>query len=87
MRIGKETLEEAVGLMERAAKDSKLTTRVLELPLDHIEAHEQAEALRERAHRLVNVHARVFPARSRDQALTEDEILCLLDAATLAPLA
>ena len=86
IRIGEETLQEALGLLERAAKDSKLAARVLELPLDRLEGHEQVDALRDRAHRLVKVYARVFPARYRDQTLSEDEMLCLLDAATLAPL-
>lgn len=85
IRIGDETMQQAAALMTHAEKDAKQAAKIMALPLNQLEGYEQAEELRERAQRLVKAFKRVFPARDRDQPLSEDEILCLLDAATLAP--
>ena len=84
IQTGRATTERARTLLDEARTDAHKLTVIEQFTFRPGEGHPEPEALVARAQVLVETYQRIFPERPREQSLSEDETLRLVEAASVA---
>lgn len=83
IQIGNGTLQHAREVFAAAQRDPQKISLLELFAFRPGEGHPEPEVLAERARILARTYADLFPGRPREQAMTEDETLKLMEAASL----
>lgn len=84
IKTGKEMNKQATEALQQARQDPDKLEQVQQFQFTPGSGHPRPQELVERAQALLNAYESSFPGRSRSQAFTEDEVLRLMDSASVS---
>lgn len=80
LRKGQDQINDATSLLRRAREDASAATQIERIKLDACPP--EMDDVTERARALVAVYSELFSDRSRNDALSDDELFSLIEAAS-----
>lgn len=83
IKIGEENLKSATLMTQQGRHGKSAVERIQAYEVDALKGCANAAELRQRSKRLVEAYETLFPGRQRNQDLTHEEVLKLIDAAAL----